>query len=661
MPIKAPTESRACRRSGAALLGLTLALFTGCSSAPEDVRRPGPRTAIEAGFATVPILTVQNFDDFFETFDDIHPVREIEHPGGTTEVIVGDGFFSGCPDVPEGPASGKPWCLEPFHDRNGNGWFDAAWIAGFGSSRPAVGVLDPIVAAAWAVRAGGRLIGFATIDAVGYHYSEVQQIRAMLAERGLVFDLLIVSATHTHEAPDTMGQWGPGLSGDLELPAGSGAQPRYLAQIRARTVEALVTAVDALEPAELCIATASSEINPVFASMPPEISPYTVYRMGGASFDYPQAPDGIAFQIEGLENDWRDPMIINHTLPILQFRRDDGSVLGTVMNIHSHPESLWARNTKVSSDYPHWVRVGLEAAFPGSLGIHVSGSVGGIIGPHDVPVWLRDEAGVRQWGPMIDPDSGTPFLRAGEPVTGPLIAANGTEAKARSLGWAYADLGVAALDDATCHRSARVDTADREFDMPVHNPQFVLAGLLGLFPRPFYDARGDELESVTWQAVQGLGQYPSEPLGFARTRVGAAKLRFSPGEELLLVSAPGEMFSEHILGLPDDLFDPAQVHRWWPQGREKHARDYRVAFTLPELFWKANNPVRQRHWFLFGLGNDELGYLVPESDFIRYHPLLDDQPADHYEESNSPGPAAERVLHGVYLELAGELETSGQN
>lgn len=641
---------------GAGLAGLLVAL-AGC--AREDRPGPGgrhPETTIEAAFATVPYLTAETFDEVFETFTDSHPVRTVLDPDGSSRVVTGDGYFNGCPDEPAGPASGKPWCAEPFDDRNGNGWFDGAWLAGFGSSRAAVGVLDPQVAAAWVVRAGGRLLGFATIDAVGLHASEVERMRAALRDRGLRFDTLIVSATHSHESPDTMGQWGPDSSRDVDLPLHTGAGSVWLARVRAAVVDALTAAVGRLEPAQLCTARASSAVNPLFAAMPPQVARATVYRLGGGTLDYPAAPDGIAFLVEGLENDWRDPFFINHELPVLQFRRPNGSVIGTVANLHSHPESLWSDNRLASADYPHWVREGLRTHFGGE-GVHVSGSVGGIIGPHDVPVWLRDADGGRRWGPLVDPDAGpiTDGTAAALPVTGPLVAQNGSEDKARSLGWAYADLVADAARSARCHTRASVTSSDFDFRIPVHNPAFVLAGFLGLFPRTFEGADGRPLERIGADVLRATGLYPREPLGWVRTRVGAARLHFAGGDELTLVSAPGEMFSEQVLGLPDDLDDPRQVHRYWPQGREKHAAGYRVAFTLQDLLFGGRSPVQQRDWFLFGLGNDELGYLVPESDFIRYHPLFDDEPADHYEESNSAGPEVEAVLHGVYRDVAADL------
>jgi hypothetical protein len=48
-----------------------------------------------------------------------------------------------------------------------------------------------------------------------------------------------------------------------------------------------------------------------------------------------------------------------------------------------------------------------------------------------------------------------------------------------------------------------------------------------------------------------------------------------------------------------------------------------------------------RHTMVLGLGNDELGYLVPAYDFKvdPNTPYFEEAPGDHYEETNSTGPA----------------------
>jgi hypothetical protein len=53
------------------------------------------------------------------------------------------------------------------------------------------------------------------------------------------------------------------------------------------------------------------------------------------------------------------------------------------------------------------------------------------------------------------------------------------------------------------------------------------------------------------------------------------------------------------------------------------------------------------HTWVIGLGNDEVGYIIPSYNFILSEtlPYLDEADGDHYEETNSLGPeTAPRVL-----------------
>lgn len=581
-----------------------------------------PPAPIEAGFSSRAILTAENFDTLFERYTDLD----------------GNGYFDGCPDTPEGAGSGKPYCREPFEDRNGNRWFDGAFLAGFGSSRPAQGVHDPIEVRTYALKVGEKLALFSTLDAIGYHYSEVEKIREELARQGVSYDLFIMSSTHDHEAPDPMGQWGPDMSTDLDFPVTTGALPFYLERIRNLTVETIKEAISRLKPAEFCIATTSSRENPLFQIYPELATTFAPW------------PDSL---VEGLENDWRDPFIINHNLVGILFKeRDTGKPIGVVANIHSHAESLWDRNVLATADYPGYVRRRLEMNFPGAVGIHVSGSVGGIIGPHDVPVWLRDEAGNR----VTDPATGLPVVVSSDDylararALGYAVVPDSTFEKARSLGYEYADLISRALrSDALCFQEGYLATSHIEFLMPIQNPAFIFGGFLRVFPRPIYDAEGNPLPRVSSELFRAMGSYPPEGIGYVRTAVGGAILYRQDGKPIVtLVSAPGEMFSETVLGLPRDLNDPAQVQKYWPQGRAKHAANYTLQYSLKDF-------LESEHLFLYGLGNDELGYLVPDSDFIRYHPLFDPEPPDHYEESNSVGPLNEARLKDVYTDLFARL------
>ena len=118
--------------------------------------------------------------------------------------------------------------------------FQASWIAGFQNSRPANGVHDDIWARAIVFEKGSTRVGFVVVDLVGWFYQEIEKTRTMIAQEGIDLDHLIVSATHTHEAPDTMGLWGRSATT-------SGYSEEYAQYVRSQTTESIRLAVENLQ------------------------------------------------------------------------------------------------------------------------------------------------------------------------------------------------------------------------------------------------------------------------------------------------------------------------------------------------------------------------------------------------------------------------------
>ena len=95
---------------------------------------------------------------------------------------------------------------ETYTDRNGNGKFDAVWIAGFNSNRPAKSVHDPLWVRAIAFRNNGLTLAMVTIDSIGIFHQKFIEVRKSI-DPSLKIDHVMFSSLHDHEAPDTMGIW----------------------------------------------------------------------------------------------------------------------------------------------------------------------------------------------------------------------------------------------------------------------------------------------------------------------------------------------------------------------------------------------------------------------------------------------------------------------
>src|SRR5271165_6966901 len=102
------------------------------------------------------------------------------------------------------------------------------YMAGFGKNRLATGIRDRIMARAVVFADDKSKIAIASVDVIGLFHPFVEKIR----KRVPGFSYVLVSSSHNHEGPDTLGLWGPN---SLQ----SGLDPDYIKKI----IKALVGAM----------------------------------------------------------------------------------------------------------------------------------------------------------------------------------------------------------------------------------------------------------------------------------------------------------------------------------------------------------------------------------------------------------------------------------
>jgi hypothetical protein len=207
------------------------------------------------------------------------------------------------------------------------------YLAGFGHDRRATGVHDDLWARAVAVSDGRLKLAIVSVDLIGVFYRDVAKARELL-EQKVAGARLVVSSTHNHEGPDTMGLWGRGRFS-------SGVDPRYLESVRGAIADVAAEALSRLQPARLVLAMTRTP---------------------------------------GLVEDGRLPRVIDDTLVAMQVVARDGTTLGTIVNWSSHPEALGGANTLITSDYPHYLRTRMEQRLGGTA-LFVVGSIGGLMTP----------------------------------------------------------------------------------------------------------------------------------------------------------------------------------------------------------------------------------------------------------------------------------------
>jgi hypothetical protein len=232
-----------------------------------------------------------------------------------------------CPAAPEGePALEAGFGEADVTPRLGD---KPVYLAGFGHDRKATGVHDPLLARALVLRHGDRKVALVSVDVVGLFHPLVERIRRRLDG----FAYVLVSSTHNHEGPDTLGLWGPTVFK-------SGVDPGDQRRIEDQVVKAVGAADGARKP--------------------------VTARIGSV-----RAPE--------LLHDGREPYVKHDELVVLAFRTAAGDEpAGLVVQWNCHPETLSSKNTLLSADYTGYTVDYLRHKQGGPV-LYLTGTVGGLM------------------------------------------------------------------------------------------------------------------------------------------------------------------------------------------------------------------------------------------------------------------------------------------
>lgn len=202
------------------------------------------------------------------------------------------------------------------------------FMAGFGHNRKATGVHDPLKARAVVFKHGEEKIALVSIDLVGFFHPRVESVRQRLPG----FHYVLVSSTHNHEGPDTLGLWGTS-------PFKSGVDAEYMAEVEKQIVAA--------------VKTADADCKAVRT------------RIGSA-----RAPE--------LLHDGREPYVKHDELVALEFRDNDDKPAGLVVQWNCHPETLSDKNTLLSADFVGATVKALREKHRCPV-VYLTGTVGGLM------------------------------------------------------------------------------------------------------------------------------------------------------------------------------------------------------------------------------------------------------------------------------------------
>lgn len=433
-------------------------------------------------------------------------------------------------------ASGQVWAgaakrvITPDVRRHG-----PVYLAGFGQNRVATGIHDDLWARCMAFRASSRPLVVCGVDAIGLFLDDVEKIRAQVKAD------VIVTATHNHETPDTMGLWGPGLGQ-------TGINEAYNRRVIDLTAQAANDALAVMKPARL--------------------------RLGKV-----QSPE-----LDALIHDTRPPLRHDSELTVLVAESAQSGTIGILTNWSNHPEALGSKNTEITADYLAYFHGPIEKEF-GGVSVFCNGAVGGMQSPLGAKV--------------TDPDTGAP-------------AREGTFRFAELVGERVARFASQAVRKARETRVRSMVFRETTVEIPMVNVNYQQASKAGLF--------GDRKEPAASMATR-------TPVGYVAF-LEAGRL---PVLEIALI--PGEMYPELAVG-----------------GIERYpGADFADAPFETPVKQQMTAPYRM----LFGLANDEIGYILPKAEWDEKAPWLQNAAKRWYGEVNSVGPEAGPIINAAFGRLVG--------
>jgi hypothetical protein len=304
-----------------------------------------------------------------------------------------------------------------------------------------------------------------------------------------------------------------------------------------------------------------------------------------------------------LQSDSRPPYLKDPFLFVMRLASLEEKPIATLVNWSDHPETLGGKNTEITADYPHWLCQYVEE-HGGGMAVFFDGSIGGLISSLGEDVALQD------------PENGR-------------IAKDDTWRKAELLG---STLGAISTRAAAAGDRVEIDAImvrKAVIFAPLANDHFRVAGAAGIFKgRKSLFTDGNPDAAVAEKDFPGYGRLKYRTGHDMQAEVDYLQLLKGGKVVAEVATVPGEIYPELVNGgitrypgadFPDAPFEPTlRAH------------------------------MKSKYPFVFGLGNDELGYIIPKAEWDNEPPWLQNKPERWYGEINSVGPEiAGTVTHAL--------------
>jgi len=285
----------------------------------------------------------------------------------------------------------------------------------------------------------------------------------------------------------------------------------------------------------------------------------------------------------GFLRDSRTPEVFDSGIRVIRaVDTENNTTLGTMVTWGNHPETLWGKNLMITSDFPHFFRESMEKGIFRNDSLVMPGTGGiAVYATAAVGGLMTTSPGVA----IADPFTGTEYK---EP----------TFDKAKAQGQQLAILVLTSIKKPSeLIDTAAISIVTRVVRLPLDNKLFKLAKLLKVL-----DRGGEGFRYVSTE----LAVFTIGPLSFA--------------------TLPGEVYPEIVNGGVEA-----------PEGND---------FSLSPLEVPSiRDMMPGKYKFILGLANDEIGYIVPKSQWDEEAPFTYGRDKAPYGEENSMGPETAPALH----------------
>lgn len=292
-----------------------------------------------------------------------------------------------------------------------------------------------------------------------------------------------------------------------------------------------------------------------------------------------------------LVDDFRQPIVKDPGIYTVLFKNTKSSkTLGTIVSWASHPETMGGNNQAISPDFPHFFRTGI------SEGIYINKKIQ-IKGLGGVTLYFTGAIGgllsINNELSLIDPNSAKTYKKA-------------SIGKAEVQGNQLANEVISKIATLDSLKSSLLNTKVAKVKIPVTNKNFIWGIDNKLIRRTWHDPKKKILESEV-NLIQ-LG-------------------------EIQILTIPGEIYPEIVNG---GIVNPPGA-------------DFKILKPIEKT------PIRTlmsgKMNMVIGLGNDELGYIIPKSEWDEKPPYLYNDKLKTYGEENSTGPETSGLIYQGILSL----------